>query len=287
MNITRTLVRFALAMLTLTFTACDDSQNTPDMGGFYNDAGMFIRPVNTTFGSVLPPVFPSYVDYTCPNSSDTETLFCVSEDDSYESIGTFNANPALLLRIQRAFPRSFRERVVHYNFTPRDVTVFGYGSATPLDDDHWEIWVNTDPSAGVDRDFILEAGAQLLTVTIQANSVTEPANAPCGPFTAHVDFCPREDVPFRLWLDYWWDLQVDVGEWSADTDTWYASRSEQFVSRRAADSPVEDMAQTFAHFLGHLRPTGDTAVDQKADAFFYFADYMAVRGSVIREIGAP
>ena len=296
MNIKHLLV-CALALFS-TLTACNEEPGVVMDSSVFSDAGVdgdvtsdadmedaSVRPVNTTFGSVSPPTFPSYVTYSCPPQSSTrENVFCVDANDDYEAIGSTANYDTLLTRVFRAFPRNFRERVVHFDFTPRD-TSLGPSSATSIDGTHWEVWLNTNTDLGLDeRAQLVEIGKRLFEVSIQDSSVTEPPGTQCGGFSDQIPACPVDDTLFFIWNNFWWDIQLDPAAWAADTDLFYTSQAEMFVNREAANGPLHDITESFGVFINTLRPTGNTASDQKVDAFTYFADYMVVRGHFIREV---
>ena len=269
----RTLIVLVFTALLL---ACGDEGTLPlDQGMMPADMAV-IRPVNTTFGSVSPPVFPAYTNFDCVEAPSRDNGFCVTQDGTIVPLGSTGYTP-LLQRVLRAYPRAFRERVVVYDMSLSDQT-----ELVQLDDEHFAAVVNV--SGRTDNDVVLDFGALLLRASAQADSVTDQGNTNCGPFASLLIACPTTDTPFNLWLDYWWNTLTDPNAW-ADTDSYYSTRTEQYVSRDAAKGPLDDYCESFRYFLSHPRPTGFTAADQKVDMFTYFAEFMAVRGSVIREIG--
>lgn len=69
-------------------------------------------------------------------------------------------------------------------------------------------------------------------------------------------------------------------------DAWYEKRKSMFVTDYAATDPSEDIAETWAAFVLHEKPTGSTVADKKIMFFYQYPDLvklrMILRGNLAR-----
>ncbi len=73
------------------------------------------------------------------------------------------------------------------------------------------------------------------------------------------------------------DQIEDQDRRDARLDSFYHKYSDQFVDSYAANSPVEDIAETWAYFVLSPTPSGEAVSDQKISFFYAYPELVALR----------
>jgi hypothetical protein len=113
------------------------------------------------------------------------------------------------------------------------------------------------------------------------------------PTFAHPEGCSTPDSYINLFYQRFWTKiykewfdnvdQASNGELNWDlVSAFYRRYPDQFVSEYAASQPSEDIAESFAYFILHPKPSGKTIADQKVKFFYEFPELVALRQYAIQ-----
>jgi hypothetical protein len=64
----------------------------------------------------------------------------------------------------------------------------------------------------------------------------------------------------------------------------YLAHQDQFVTPYSVTSPEEDLAETWAHFIFGVKPTGNNIADQKILFFYGYPDLVKLRNQIVNNI---
>lgn len=111
-------------------------------------------------------------------------------------------------------------------------------------------------------------------------AVYEEAEASCPTYFPG-EGCSRGDSYINAFFDQFWaDIYEDWLESDPDSDEFYLSYEDQFVTDYAATNPGEDIAESFTMFVLQPKPSGDTIAEEKVLFFYDYPELVQLRAEI-------
>ncbi len=214
---------------------------------------------------------------------DTSKLNSTARDTAYHQ--------EVWKRVTELIPESYRTHL-QYFYIFSDGTEGTMAYVEPMDDGRWSLAVDAADAKADPRELTLtiihEFGHTLTLGVDQVDGAGDipydQAEAQCKPRYFTGDGCAKPDSFIEKFYETFWAgktakvyRRVQATSTEGDDSAVYEDNPSAFVTEYAATSVTEDIAESFAYFVFHDRPTGKAIKDDKVRFFEQFPSLMKLR----------
>ena len=230
------------------------------------------------------------VTYTVSGDNIQDPVYAEVSDDLIAAQKDIDSQEAAWAYFTSLIPADGRQQIVQFMvFTDGEDETLAY--VEPLADDlkQWRLALDiadTKDTQDLTMTLIHEYGHVL---TLNSAQITGGQEA-CSTYQ-NQEGCTLPQSYLNIFIDEFWgelmdeyleidSIQDDNAYYNA-LDDFYAKYQDQFVTDYAATNPEEDIAESWAYFILHPRPAGDTIAEQKILFFYDYPELVALREEIV------
>lgn len=210
----------------------------------------------------------------------------------------FNIHKALWDKVIKIYPQKYIDMIKNY-----EIATDGYNgtmaATAPLDDQKQTFLLSLDLADSFDANGYVSSEELNHTlihelghiVTLNSDQVEEFADENSKNYTIEEGTTKTNSYLNQFYKQFWLKIndeylkiqelgEEDPEKAEEESMKFYEKYQEQFVSDYASSDPVEDIAESFTHFVLKDKPTGNTIADKKVLFLYEYKELVKVRDEI-------